>query len=179
MATVRVIAKASIVSRLRGFPIKAMLFGCFLAGIPDGLDAVAYVGATRGASPDRIFRYIAGGLVGLETARHGGGSVVLLGIALHFLIALGAAATYCAATLYFPGLLRHPFVWGPVFGLAVYLFMDFLVVPLSLLPTQGHWSSTATFINEILIHVFGVGLPIVWFASRASQRVPKENHSQS
>jgi len=179
MATVRVAAKTPIISRTWGFPTKAMLAGGLLAGILDGLDAVVYFGATRGASPDRVFRYVAGGLVGLETARHGGWGVVLLGIALHFLIALGAAAIYCTVTLYVPPLLRRPFLWGPLFGIAVYLFMDFVVVPLSQLPPQGHWSSTAVFINEILIHMFGVGLPIVWFAARSCQNVRQKSRLRS
>src|SRR5262249_22761661 len=139
-----------------------------LAGLLDGLDAVCYFGLTIGATPAGIFRYIAGGLIGLQNARGGGWEIVVLGIALHFLIAMGAAASYCAASLWLPALIRRPFLWGPVFGIAVYLFMDFIVVPLSLLPPQGHWSSAAVFINEILIHMMGVGVPIAWFASRST-----------
>jgi hypothetical protein len=62
-------------------------------------------------------------------------------------------------------LVRQPFFWGSIFGVVVYVFMDFVVLPLSLLPQQGHWSSTAVFVNEIVIHVLGVGLPIAWLAS--------------
>ena len=94
----------------------------------------------------------------------------MLGVALHFLIAIGAAATYAVAALWLPWLLRRVFIWGPMFGIAVYLFMDFVVIPLSLLPQRGHWNSTPVFINEILIHMFGIGLPIACFVARSRQR---------
>jgi len=151
------------------FPIKGMLQGGLVAGILDGLDAVIYFGLASGAKPAGIFRYIAGGLLGLETARHGGWATALLGLCLHFLIAFGASATYCAASLRLPGLRRRPLLWGPMFGVAVYLFMDFVVVPLSMLPPSSHWSSAAVFSDEILIHMFGIGLPIAWFASRSPE----------
>ena len=151
------------------FPLRGMLWGGLLAGILDGLDAVIYFGIASGARPAGIFRYIAGGLLGLETARRGGSAAALLGLCLHFLIAFGAATTYCLASLFLPALLRRPFLWGPLFGIAVYAFMDFVVIPLSMLPPSGHWSSAAVFTDEILIHIFGIGLPIAWFASRASE----------
>jgi hypothetical protein len=150
-------------------PVKGMLWGGVVAGILDGLDAVIYFGIASGAKPVGIFKYIAGGLLGLETARHGGWPTALLGVCLHFLIAFGAAATYGLASLWLPALLRRPFLWGPMFGIAVYLFMDFVVIPLSMLPPSGHWSSAAVFVDEILIHMFGIGLPIAWFASRSPE----------
>ena len=150
----------------RRFPIKGMLWGGLVAGILDGLDAILYFGITKGATANGIFRYIAGGLIGLECARRGGWDIVVLGIALHFLIATGAAATYCTAGLFLPCLTRRPLVWGPLFRVAVYVFMDFVVLPLSMLPQQGHGGSAAVFVNEILIHMFGVGLPIAVCAAR-------------
>src|SRR5262249_52796029 len=88
-------------SRLaQSFPVKGMLYGGAVAGILDGLDAVLYFGIASGAKPAGIFRYIAGGLVGLEAARAGGWATALLGVGLHFLIAFGAAATYCLASTF-------------------------------------------------------------------------------
>lgn len=157
-----------VVANLRRFPLSAVLWGGLVAGILDGLDAVLYFGITRGATAAGIFRYIAGGLIGLASARNGGAGVVVLGVALHFLIATGAAATYCAVSLFFTPLVRRPLIWGPLFGVAIYVFMDFVVLPLSMLPQQGHWDTTAVFVNEMLIHMFGVGLPIALCAARWS-----------
>src|SRR5262249_61809773 len=114
-----------------------MLEGGLVAGILDGLDAVIYFGLASGAKPAGIFRYIAGGLLGLETARHGGWATAVLGLCLHFVIAFGAAATYSLAGFFLSSLLRRPFLWGPLFGIAVYLFMDFVVIPLSMLRPSG------------------------------------------
>jgi hypothetical protein len=170
MGTVSVASRSPRIARSRNFPLKGMLWGGLLAGLLDGVDAVVYFGIAAGAKPAGIFRYIAGGLIGLQAARSGGWDIVALGVLLHFLIAMGAAATFCAASIWIPALVRRPLVWGPIFGIAVYVFMDFIVVPLSLLPQQGHWSSTAVFVNEMIIHAIGVGLPIAWFASRSPQK---------
>jgi hypothetical protein len=167
VSTVGVTPRNPSLSARPSFPVKAMLCGGLLAGFLDGLDAVVYFGIAAGVKPAGIFRYIAGGLLGLQAARAGGWDIVVLGVLLHFLIAMGAAASYCAASLWLPDLVRRPFLWGPIFGVAVYGFMDFVVVPLSLLPRQAHWSSTSVFANEILIHALGVGLPIAWFAARS------------
>ena len=151
-----------------GFSLKGVLFGGTVAGVLDGLDAIIYFGLRAGANPAGIFKYIAGGLIGLEAARAGGWGVVVLGVALHFLIAIGAAATYSVASRLLPWLLGRVFIWGPVFGIAVYFFMNFVVLPLSLLPQRGHWPTSEVLMNQILIHMFGIGLPIAWFVSRST-----------
>jgi hypothetical protein len=63
-----------------------------------------------------------------------------------------------------PALARRPLLAGAVYGLIVYGVMNHVVIPLSAAPGGGGFPSAAVLINGLLIHIFGVGIPAVWFA---------------
>ena len=121
-----------------------------------------------GITPIRILQSIATGLLGRASYR-GGAATALLGTVLHFFILFVAAAIFYAASLRFPWLLRHVVVAGAAFGLAVYGVMNFIVVPLSAFPHKGGSSPPLTVITGLLVHMFGVGVPIAFGARRASR----------
>lgn len=106
-----------------------------LAGLLDGLDAVVYIGMMSGIPVIRVFQFIASGLIGVR-AFHGGSPAAALGVVLHFTIAIGAAATFYLLSRKLPFLLRRPLVCGPIYGLGVFVFMHYLVVPLSDAPAE-------------------------------------------
>jgi hypothetical protein len=134
---------------------RALLYGTLAVGVLDGLDAVVFFGL-RGAPPVRIFQAIASGLLGRQ-AFAGGLATAALGVALHFFIAFLIVATFLAASRRMPALLGAPVRSGIVYGVAVYLVMNCIVVPLSAAATGSF--SWPVFVNGILIHMFGVGLP--------------------
>ena len=152
---------------LRADTLKTIVMGGLVAGTLDGIDAVVSV-RVRGISIVRLFQFIASGLMG-EKAFRGGLRTVALGCALHFLIATGAAAVYYALSFKTPALLRRPVLCGPVYGLAVYCFMHYLVVPLSSAPVQPaptpYW-----ILNQVFSHTIFVGLPIALIASWSACR---------
>lgn len=138
------------------FCILAILPGALLAGILDGTDAVVTVWM-RSIPIARLFQYIASGLLGVQ-AFQGGWPVAALGVLLHFVVAAGAAATYHLFSLKLPLLIRRPAISGPIFGVGVYLFMHYLVLPLSSAPPQP--STRLQVVNQLLSHTLFVGLPI-------------------
>jgi hypothetical protein len=143
---------------------RALVYGTLVVGILDGLDAVVFFGL-RGAQPIRIFQAIASGLLG-RSAFSGGLAAALLGVALHFFIAFMIVATFFVASRHIPLLRRSPVWSGLLYGVAAYLVMNLVVLPLSA-------AGRSTFawpvvINGLLIHMFGVGLPSSLFA-RASR----------
>jgi hypothetical protein len=146
-------------------PARALALGVVTVGVLDGLDAVIYFGL-RGVSPVRIFQAIAAGLLG-RAAFQGGAATALLGGALHFTIAFAIVSVYFIASRRIASLVRHPFVWGPVYGVAVYLTMNLVVIPLSaaVRPTPA----LPTIVNGLMIHVFGVGIPAA-LCARAAHR---------
>jgi len=133
----------------------ALLVGTAAVGILDGAFAVARVTA-GGGSPLRPFQAVAAGLLGTGAFR-GGGLTAAVGVALHFLIAAGVVVTYFVASRRVGALTRHPILCGALYGLIVYVIMNYVVIPLSAL-TPGPRSLSQA-VPALLIHVFGVGIP--------------------
>lgn len=146
-------------------PIQAVAGGALVVGVLDLLDALLFFGA-RGVAPVAILHSIASGLLG-RAAFRGGVATAALGVLLHFVIALGIVAVYYAATRVLPALRRHPLLYGPLYGLAVYAVMNAIVVPLS---AAAHGPKPLpVLINGLLIHMLGVGIPAALAASAAAE----------
>src|SRR5215213_4377156 len=138
---------------------RAILWGGLIAGACDITYAFIFYYLRSGITPVQILQSVASGLLG-SGASKGGLPAAALGAFLHFFIATAAAAVYYAASRKLGVLVRHAFVCGILFGAAVYAFMNFVVVPLSAAPFKGSTPSTATWVTGLLIHMFGIGLPI-------------------
>ncbi len=110
-------------------PVYTILWAGLTCGVLDGLSATV-VSALFGGTPIRLFQGIASGLLG-RSAFQGGAVTALLGVALHFIVALGAATVYYAASRRLPVLLEHALLCGIAYGAAVHVFMTFVVIPLS------------------------------------------------
>jgi uncharacterized membrane protein YagU involved in acid resistance len=135
-------------------------------GILDGLDAVAFFGL-RGASPVRVFQGVAAGLLGREAAVQGGVATSLLGLALHFFIAFAVFVAYFLASRWMPLLTRKPVLCGMLYGVAVFFFMNHVVVPLSAIG-PGRFPSLPVLLNGVIGHALLVGLPAALVARRAA-----------
>ena len=144
-------------------PRKAVILGTIVVGTLDILDALIFFGL-RGARPVRIFQAIAAGLLGRK-AFQGGIPAAVLGGVLHFFIAFVIVAAYFLASRRAPLLIRYAVPFGLLYGVAVYVVMNYVVIPLSA-ATQGAFS-IPVFVNGILIHLLGVGLPAALFARAA------------
>jgi Na+/alanine symporter len=129
----------------------AILVGGLLAGSLDLSSAFI----TYGAGVPRV---IAAGLLG-PAAVHGGSASYVLGIALQFFIATSAAAVYYAASRKLTFLKEHAMVCGLFYGIAVFLVMNLIVLPLSALHFRGPYQ-LAGLMQGLLVHMFLIGLPI-------------------
>jgi hypothetical protein len=80
----------------------------------------------------------------------------------------GAAAIYYTASRKLVFLQRRAVVWGLFYGIAVYMFMTWAVVPLSAVHrSQAPFSATGLALS-LLTHMFCVGLPIALAVRRYS-----------
>jgi|ERR1700691_76246 uncharacterized membrane protein YagU involved in acid resistance len=147
---------------------QTILIGGSIAGLLDGLDAVVYYRLAFAVPPALLFQNIASGLLGRQSF-HEGWHTVVLGVALQFLIAIGAAAVYYLASLVIPVLLRKPWIYGPIFGLGRYLFMHYVVVPLSAVPKRTAPVTTTELLDQLFSHAILVGLPIALMARRSTR----------
>ena len=136
--------------------LQTIVYGGLCVGVLDGTAAVTN-SAIKGVSPDRVFHYVASGLIGRDASYSGGAATVVLGILLHFVIAFGVVTVFLLLSRSFPVLLRRAVLAGVVYGIAVYFAMAYLIVPLSAVPKIPF--SFSGMITSILIHMFCVGLP--------------------
>ena len=138
-----------------------ILYGTLAVGTFDLLDAFIFFGLRSGATPGRILQSIASGVFGRQAARMGIHSMGA-GFLLHYFIAFLIVAIFYAASRAIPLLRRKTVVSGILYGIAAYFVMNYVVLPLS---AAGRGPFVLpVFINGILIHMFGVGLPSAWFA---------------
>ena len=152
MANASNVGRASVPAKPRPFP--AIFVGGLIVGILDLAYAVLVYSPRE---PMLIPRHIATGVLGVKSY-FGGLPTAALGVVLHFVIALGAATVFYLASRRLTFLLERPILSGLIYGALVYLFMHWVVLPLSAVP-HGH----TPFIykaTEFVEHWFCVGLPI-------------------
>lgn len=144
---------------------RPIAFAGLVVGVLDGLDAMI-VTWWFGGSPWRMFQGIAGGLLGREAARAGGVPTVLLGILCHFTIATCVSAVYIAASRKIPLLVARPILCGVLYGVGVWAFMRWVVIPLSALGGPGPLTTTGL-VNGLVAHTLFVGIPAALIARAA------------
>lgn len=155
-----------------------------LSGLPDALPLILGIGLVagtlditdalvfsyfRGATPVMVFQYIASGLIGLKSFQLGWTSVVL-GVAIHYFIALTWTAVFYIASRRFTVLVRRPVFSGLLYGVAVYLFMNLVALPLSGVPHPLKPVSFVSRVNGVLALMLCIGLTIALLVRRSSER---------
>lgn len=110
-----------------------------------------------------ILQAIASGLLG-RAAFHGGLPVSLLGLALQWAMSLLIAAVFVFAARWLPELRRRWAAAGLAYGVAIYVVMNYLVVPLSAAPFKAPAGFAAIGANLLAMLLFG--LIVAFFARR-------------
>lgn len=138
-----------------------ILYGTLAVGTLDALDAIIFFGLRSGVTPGRIFQSIAAGIYG-RTSYQMGLHTVGLGFLLHYFIAFLIVSAFYVLSRFVPILRRQTVIAGLLYGVVVYFVMNYAILPLS---AAGRGPFVLpVFVNGILIHAFGVGLPSAWFA---------------
>lgn len=136
-------------------PFLAIVVGGLITG---ALDITYAMVMYSPKAPLLVPQNIAAGVLGVGHQLGGPIGTSILGLVLHFTIALGAATVFYIASRYWSFLTAQPLISGMVFGACVYLVMHFVVVPLSAIGFRPwHWQRQ---VPEFIWHCFGVGLPI-------------------
>jgi uncharacterized membrane protein YagU involved in acid resistance len=137
--------------------LQAVVYGGLLAGALD-LAAACLTNYWRGISPIRVFQAIASGLLG--TASYQGGAVTaVLGVFFHFIIAFGATIVFYLLSQKFKFFVRQAILFGLLYGIAVYWFMELVVLPLSAFTGKNRFAPDQI-ASGLIIHALCVGLPI-------------------
>ena len=157
-------------------PALAILVGGGLAATFDMIYAIV-VSGMHGRSAQWVMQSVASGLMG-NAAFESGGTGAVIGTVAHYVIVFVAATIYYLASRRLAALRTHAVVCGILFGVLVYLFMNFVVLPLSAFPFDLSYP-VSRLVQGFVSHGLLVGLPIAlavkWFtapdAGRAEARV--------
>ena len=145
-------------------PFRAIFWGGLLAGTFDITQAFVEF-SLMGSTPFRILQRIASGIFGSHS-REMGWTSAAVGLLCHFTVAFGAATVYYLASRKLRLLIERPILCGLIYGELVFLFMYFVVIPLSAI---GHPQfNLATYITGPIGHPLLVGLPIAFCVRRFS-----------
>lgn len=145
-------------------PWPVLLLGGLVVGTFDILFAISFWRIGYGTAPSRIFQSIAAGLLG-QASYEGGAATAWLGAVLHYFIASVIVLVYYLASLRIPKLVERPIPYGLLYGIGVYIVMNYVVIPLS--ATQSGRFNLAWVASSIVVHAVLIGLPAAIFARRA------------
>ncbi|HEX8662274.1 MAG TPA: hypothetical protein VF686_10455 [Brevundimonas sp.] len=140
---------------------RAALYAGLLAG---ALDIAAAILTNLQVPARAVLQSVASGLLGAP-AYKGGWPTAWLGLAAHFAIMLVIALVFVAAATAMPALRRFWLPSGILFGVAVWIVMNWIVVPMSASPISGPVTLMAA-LKPIAVHIVAVGLPIAWVTRR-------------
>jgi hypothetical protein len=146
--------------------LQAIVYGGVIAGTLDLTAACVTSWLRAGVGPVRVMQSVASGLLGAASYT-GGARTAVLGAVLHFMIATAWTVVFYAASRMLRILIERPVVMGLLYGVAVYLFMNFVVLPLSAIPKGAAPSLTGRTI-ALLVIMFCIGLPIATIVRRFS-----------
>jgi uncharacterized membrane protein len=125
----------------------------------------------KGVEPVRGLQGIASGLLGSQSYQ-AGLATAGLGLAIHFFVAFMVVTVFYVGSRKFRFLTRHAVVSGLLYGVAVYLFMYWFVLPY-VFPKFRH--SISNDVLAIAVHMFLIGLPTALVVRRYSQRAMEQH----
>jgi hypothetical protein len=112
-----------------------------------------------------MLRYVGSGP--FPDATNMGTAGAVLGLVTHFALMTIMAAAFVFAARQIPALVQRPIQWGILYGLATYVVMNLLVVPLRFgTPLPPKPIAIAT---QLFAHVVLVGIPIAVITARYLQ----------
>ena len=143
-----------------------IFWGGLIAGTLDIVAAFLTAWWRGGIGPVRVLHFISSGILGNE-AYTGGAKTAILGLALHFLIATVATIAFYFASRSLFFLIERPVVAGLLYGVLIYLIMNFVVIPLSNVAQRP--ATVSGRVIGVLTIMLCVGLPIAIIVRRFSR----------
>ncbi len=144
---------------------RAILTAWLVVGVLDISSAIV-IWLVRGTGVRRGLQGITSGLLGRQ-AFEGGLATAAFGLAIHFFIAFVVVTVFFLLRRNFPPLTRHAVLAGIGYGVAVYLVMYWMVLPM-VFSTFRHRLG-----NDVLaigIHICLIGLPTALIVRRYSHQ---------
>jgi hypothetical protein len=148
----------------KGSRMKAT-YAIALGGLTAGTLDIAAAALINDRNPVFILHAIAGGILGTASFSGGAGTAIL-GLFLQWAISLAIAAIYVIASRPLPVLCRLWPAGSAAYGVAIFLVMNYVVVPLSAYGRFPHFTAVKAVENLLAMLLFG--LIVAFFARRGS-----------
>lgn len=142
---------------------KTILWSGLVAGVFDAIAGVIVYYIFFGLNPLQVLQFIASGIHGPE-AINSGFLMILAGTIYHFIIAYVCAIVYFFLFPNLSFLRKNVALMGLLFGLAIWLIMNLIVLPQSNIPKSPFDINLA--LVGIIWHMLLVGLPIAIITSK-------------
>jgi len=153
----------------RSIDWKQAVYGGLLIAVADAFFAIAlwFEWNTKGLT--QVFQSIAVGVLG-KASYEGGTATALLGAGLHVAMATAFVVICIALSFRFRLLVEKPVMSGLLYGVGLYLVMNFVVLPLSRVGASPSFNHPDWIAMSVVAHmVFGV--VCTFFARRARRMV--------
>jgi uncharacterized membrane protein YagU involved in acid resistance len=148
--------------------LKSLVYGGLIAGTID-IGAASLISII---SPLVILQAVASGLLG-RAAFQGGAGVMVLGLLLQWGMSILIAAFFTLAASQWPSLARRWILWGTLYGVVVFIVMNYVVVPLS--AASHRWTHPLSWFieNGAAMLVFG------WIVAFTAKRLLMTDRASS
>lgn len=150
----------------RSQALRTIVLAWLIVGVLD-ITSAFVIAAIKGSGSIRMLQGIASGLLG-RRALDGGLATAALGLAIHFFIALVVVLVFYFASRKINFLTEHPLVAGLFYGIAVYLFMYWIVIRLVF--PNAH-PSLSRDVTAVIIHMTLIGLPTALVIGHFSKKL--------
>lgn len=148
--------------------LRPILAATLVAGT---LDILAAIGLTLFYGQRSVAEMLRGVAAGpLPGAADMGAAGALLGLLVHFALMAVMVAVFVLAARRISALWRRPLLWGTLYGVATYVVMNLVVVPLRW--PEAFPPSARGVATQLFCHVVLVGIPIALIAARHFRRRP-------
>ena len=141
--------------------LRSIALGGMIIGVTQAIIQEWFVFSVLSNNPFiTVLQYIASGVLGI--AAFGGGiGTALLGVLFHFFISVVIAGVFILSADRIPLLLRYAFPGALVYGLGVFIVLNFIVIPRSLAPPLPASTKAVPLLIETTIdHILVIGLTL-------------------
>ena len=137
--------------------VRPIVIGGLILGTLRLIDTLLFAWFTTQTPPIVVAQFLASGALGVA-AFAGGPVIALLGVIIHYGVSFVVAAVFILSASRLPVLRRNAILGGLLYGVAVYLVMNFIVLPLSAAPPLEY--SLPILIYGIILTALEIGLPL-------------------
>lgn len=140
---------------------RPVIVATLLCGTLDILFAIILT-LLNGKSPAAMLRFVASGP--FPSASNWGAAGSLVGLAVHYSLMAIMVVAFVAAARSIPTLTDRPIGWGIAYGIATYVMLDLLILPMRF---AAAWPPRPISIGtQLFAHIVLVGIPTALIARR-------------